>query len=218
MTFQFTHKNYTTSPKSFQAWEHALLPVSESEGKTLFLHRFITAAAESSDLLGILPFLQKGPEPPADTGTGMPCPLGGEELAWLDGSKRRLCVSSVPRPAHTTIHTKLCKPERTTVNSPKAHSWRAGRSSFFFFFLKEWEELPLSATVTWVSEDITAATIRKWLSCPDGTMECSRGAAKTLQTGNRSLDFLEVFSSVTKHCAVSTFKFQDTPGIEVAPV
>lgn len=38
MTFQFTHKNYTTSPKSFQAQEHAFLTVLESEGKPLFLY------------------------------------------------------------------------------------------------------------------------------------------------------------------------------------
>lgn len=37
-----------------------------------------------------------------------------------------------------------------------------GNSSFF---LKEWEELPLSVTVTRSSEDITAVTIRKRLSC-----------------------------------------------------
>lgn len=38
MTFQFTHKNYTTSPKSFQAQERTFLSVLESEGRTLFLY------------------------------------------------------------------------------------------------------------------------------------------------------------------------------------
>lgn len=45
-------------------------------------------------------------------------------------------------------------------------------------------------------------------------MECSWGAARTLQTGNTSLDFLEVFSSVTKHRVVSTYKFQGIQGIK----
>lgn len=106
MTFQFTHKNYTTSPKSFQAREHALLPVSESEGETLFLHKFITAATDSCDLLRILPFLQKGLEPPADTSAGTPCPLGGEELAWQDGSQRRAAAqASTHNHSHQTLQT-----------------------------------------------------------------------------------------------------------------
>lgn len=31
MTFQFAHKNYTTSPKSFQAQEYTFSPVLESD-------------------------------------------------------------------------------------------------------------------------------------------------------------------------------------------
>lgn len=75
------------------------------------------------------------------------------------------------------------------MKSPKIQSWRVGSSSFF---LKEWEELPLSVTVRQSSEDITAATVRKRLSCPDSTTERYWGAARPLQTGNKSLDLLEV--------------------------
>lgn len=104
MTFQFTHKNYITSPKTFQAREHALLPVPESEDKTLFLHKFITVATESCDLLTILPFLQKGLEPPA--GAGTPCPRRGEELAWPDGSKGRAAAqASTHNHSHQTLQT-----------------------------------------------------------------------------------------------------------------
>lgn len=123
MTFQFTHKIHTTSPKSFQAREHALLPVSESEGKTS--STLIYHSCHWILWLRILPFLQKGLEPPADTGTGILSTL--RRRAGLSGSWQPRAAAQ----ASTYSPSPNCKPQWITVNSPKAHSWRAGSSSFF---------------------------------------------------------------------------------------
>lgn len=52
----------------------------------------------------------------------------------------------------------------------------------------------------------------------DGTTERYWGAVRTLQTGDKTLDLLELLWSVTKHSVVSTFKFQGIKGTEGAPV
>lgn len=50
MTFQFAHKNYTTSPKSFQAQEYTFSPVLESdESKMLVLFFHINLSQLSSN-------------------------------------------------------------------------------------------------------------------------------------------------------------------------
>lgn len=109
-TFQFTHKSYTTSPENFQAQEHALLPVSESEGKTLFLHKFITLNPVT--YWGFCLSSKKGLSQQQTQG----CPVHLDRGAGLAGWQ------------HTQPFTKLCKPEPTAMNSPKPHSWRAGSS------------------------------------------------------------------------------------------
>ena len=90
---------------------------------------------------------------------GHPIRLRGEGLEGPELPGQQPTASRGSGQPHETIRTELCKPERT-MESPKIQSWRVGNSSFV---LKEREELPLSVARS--SEDITAVTIRKRLSC-----------------------------------------------------
>lgn len=139
MTFQFTHKNYTTSPKSFQAQEHAFFPVLESEGKTLFsvltYHRhhqiqwFVKNTA--------IPPLRASATSRRVHGDAT-VHLRGEGAGGTRVAQTALMVSCCPGEPRVTIRTKLCKPERTW-NLPK---YRAGGWVALHFFWKNGRNFP----------------------------------------------------------------------------